>query len=64
MVYVLGGNGQFSSRVTYEELLSRILYLLFLQPGLLGVFQKLIASKANDHQGFYLLNSIIEHMPP
>uniref|UniRef100_A0A8C6PGN0 Exportin-2 n=1 Tax=Nothobranchius furzeri TaxID=105023 RepID=A0A8C6PGN0_NOTFU len=32
-------------------------------PGLLGVFQKLIASKANDHQGFYLLNSIIEHMP-
>uniref|UniRef100_A0A8C9PEW2 Exportin-2 n=1 Tax=Spermophilus dauricus TaxID=99837 RepID=A0A8C9PEW2_SPEDA len=34
------------------------------RPGLLGVFQKLIASKANDHQGFYLLNSIIEHMPP
>ncbi|XP_009996976.1 PREDICTED: exportin-2 isoform X2 [Chaetura pelagica] len=33
-------------------------------PGLLGVFQKLIASKANDHQGFYLLNSIIEQMPP
>uniref|UniRef100_A0A3Q3XSD6 Importin N-terminal domain-containing protein n=1 Tax=Mola mola TaxID=94237 RepID=A0A3Q3XSD6_MOLML len=33
-------------------------------PGLLGVFQKLIASKANDHQGFYLLNSIIEHMSP
>lgn len=33
-------------------------------PGLLGVFQKLIASKLNDHQGFYLLNSIIEHMPP
>ncbi|KAF3856376.1 hypothetical protein F7725_017099 [Dissostichus mawsoni] len=32
-------------------------------PGLLGVFQKLIASKANDHQGFYLINSIIEHMP-
>ncbi|XP_032826379.1 exportin-2 [Petromyzon marinus] len=32
-------------------------------PGLLGVFQKLIASKNNDHQGFYLLNSIIEHMP-
>ncbi|TWW62129.1 Exportin-2 [Takifugu flavidus] len=33
-------------------------------PGLLGVFQKLIASKANDHQGFYLINSIIEYMPP
>uniref|UniRef100_A0A7N8X746 Exportin-2 n=1 Tax=Mastacembelus armatus TaxID=205130 RepID=A0A7N8X746_9TELE len=32
--------------------------------GLLGVFQKLIASRANDHQGFYLLSSIIEHMPP
>ncbi|XP_052087731.1 exportin-2-like isoform X2 [Mytilus californianus] len=31
--------------------------------GLLGVFQKLIASKANDHEGFYLLNSIIQHMP-
>lgn len=31
--------------------------------GLLGVFQKLIASKANDHQGFYLLNSIIQHLP-
>ncbi|KAJ6665630.1 hypothetical protein lerEdw1_002000 [Lerista edwardsae] len=37
---------------------------LNLQPGLLGVFQKLIASKLNDHQGFYLLNSIVEHMPP
>lgn len=31
--------------------------------GLLGIFQKLIASKANDHEGFYLLNSIVEHMP-
>lgn len=31
--------------------------------GLLGIFQKLIASKTNDHEGFYLLNSIIEHMP-
>lgn len=30
----------------------------------LGVFQKLIASKANDHQGFYLLNSMYEHMKP
>ncbi|RWS11546.1 exportin-2-like isoform X2 [Dinothrombium tinctorium] len=30
--------------------------------GLLGVFQKLIASKTNDHEGFYLLQSIIEHM--
>ena len=31
--------------------------------GLLGVFQKLIASKNNDHEGFYLLQSMIEHMP-
>lgn len=30
--------------------------------GLLGVFQKLIASKANDHEGFYLLQSLLEHM--
>merc|ERR1711970_1426530 len=32
--------------------------------GLLGVFQKLIASKSNDHEGFYLLQSMIEHMSP
>ncbi|PNF40478.1 Exportin-2 [Cryptotermes secundus] len=31
--------------------------------GLLGVFQKLIASKVNDHEGFYLLQSLIEHFP-
>ncbi|KAH9496808.1 Exportin-2 [Bulinus truncatus] len=31
--------------------------------GLLGVFQKLIASKSHDHEGFYLLNYIIEFMP-
>ncbi|XP_002130634.2 exportin-2 [Ciona intestinalis] len=30
----------------------------------LGVFQKLIASKSNDHYGFYLLNSMVEHMQP
>ena len=30
---------------------------------LLGVFQKLIASKTSDHQGFYLLNSILECLP-
>ncbi|XP_063967955.1 exportin-2-like [Lytechinus pictus] len=30
--------------------------------GLLGVFQKLIASKTNDHQGFYLLQSLVEHL--
>lgn len=32
--------------------------------GLLGIFQKLIASKANDHEGFYLLNTMMESMPP
>ncbi|BFY99292.1 hypothetical protein BsWGS_02332 [Bradybaena similaris] len=31
--------------------------------GLLGVFQKLNASKSHDHEGFYLLNYIIEFMP-
>ncbi|GAB1609148.1 exportin-2 [Argonauta hians] len=31
--------------------------------GLLGTFQKLIASKLNDHEGFYLLNYIIEFLP-
>lgn len=32
--------------------------------GLLGVFQKLIASKANDHEGFLLMQSIIEYFSP
>ncbi|XP_015114350.1 exportin-2 [Diachasma alloeum] len=32
--------------------------------GLLGVFQKLIASKANDHEGFLLMQTIIESFPP
>jgi len=30
---------------------------------LLGVFQKLIASKTNDHEGFYLLQTMVEHFP-
>lgn len=29
---------------------------------LLGVFQKLIASKSNDHEGFYLIGSMVEHI--
>ena len=33
-------------------------------PALLGVFQKLIASKSNDHEGFYLLGSLVEHLEP
>ena len=31
---------------------------------LLGVFQKLIASKVNDHEGFYLMGSMIECLEP
>lgn len=30
----------------------------------LGVFQKLIASKNNDHHGFYVVQSLVEHMDP
>jgi len=29
----------------------------------LGVFQKLIASRAHNHEGFYLLNSMVEYVP-
>ena len=31
---------------------------------LLGIFQKLIASKSHDHEGFYLLSSLVEHVSP
>jgi exportin-2 (importin alpha re-exporter) len=31
--------------------------------GVLGVFQKMIASKSNDHEGFYLLQSLLLHYP-
>ncbi|XP_067006504.1 exportin-2 [Anabrus simplex] len=31
--------------------------------GLLGVFQKLIASKLNDHEGFYLMQTLVEFFP-
>jgi exportin-2 (importin alpha re-exporter) len=31
---------------------------------LLGVFQKLIASKSNDLYGFALLRGILQHLPP
>ena len=30
---------------------------------LLGVFQKLIASKAHDHEGFEVLNAMVESLP-
>eukprot|EP00054_Salpingoeca_dolichothecata_P005032 m.32842 g.32842 ORF g.32842 m.32842 type:complete len:972 (-) comp15079_c0_seq1:180-3095(-) len=31
--------------------------------GVLGIFQKLIASKANDHEGFNLLRGVVEFLP-
>ncbi len=31
-------------------------------PGLLGVFQKLVASEALDHEGYKLLDSMMEHV--
>jgi exportin-2 (importin alpha re-exporter) len=31
---------------------------------LLGVFQKLLASRSNDHEGFGLLQTMVEHMDP
>jgi exportin-2 (importin alpha re-exporter) len=30
--------------------------------GVLGVFQKLIASRAHDHEGFFILNSLVEYL--
>ncbi|WIA07912.1 hypothetical protein OEZ85_007391 [Tetradesmus obliquus] len=33
-------------------------------PACLGVFQKLIASKANDGYGFALISGIVTHLPP
>jgi exportin-2 (importin alpha re-exporter) len=32
--------------------------------GVLGVFQKLNASKAHDHEGFFILNALVEFLPP
>jgi len=31
---------------------------------ILGVFQKLVASKSYDHEGFYILEAIVESIPP
>lgn len=31
--------------------------------GVLGVFQRLNASRAHDHEGFYVLNSLVEALP-
>lgn len=46
-----------------EKKLSVMMTSFHFQKGILGVFQKLIASKTHDHEGFYLLNSIIEFVP-
>ena len=32
--------------------------------GVLGIFQKLVASKAHDQEGFRILEGLITHMPP
>lgn len=31
--------------------------------GVLGVFQKLIASRSHDHEGFFILNTLVEFLP-
>ncbi len=30
--------------------------------GVLGVFQKLLSAKAHDHEGFYILNTLVEYL--
>lgn len=48
----------------YIEKASKVIIETKKEMGLLGVFQKLIASKSNDHEGFYLLGSMVEHFEP
>lgn len=48
----------------YIEKASKVIIGTKEEMGLLGVFQKLIASKSNDHEGFYLLGSMVEHFEP
>ena len=31
--------------------------------GILGIFQKLVGSKLHDHEGFYLIESIVQYLP-
>lgn len=47
--YIRQGSGQI---VAYSKL-----------NAVLGVFQKMIASKSNDHEGFYLLQTLLLHYP-
>jgi exportin-2 (importin alpha re-exporter) len=30
---------------------------------LLGVFQKLVSTRAHDHEGFFILNALVESLP-
>lgn len=39
-------------------------FLFFFQNGVFGVFQKMIASKANDHEGFYLMQTMLSYYSP
>jgi len=51
-------------QIEIEIYSSRIGFLGFaFQGSLLGVFQKLLASKLNDHEGFYLLQTLTEEIP-
>lgn len=29
----------------------------------LGVFQKLLSSRVHDHEGFYIMNAVVESLP-
>eukprot|EP00897_Mesotaenium_endlicherianum_P004221 jgi/Mesen1/3827/ME000207S02837 len=33
-------------------------------PPVLGVFQKLVASRSSDHHGFFILNTVVENLSP
>ena len=46
-----------------EKASQQIIQMAKLQP-LLGVFQKLIASKTNDNHGFYIIESLIQYADP
>jgi len=54
----------YSSDDTCNTCIYLKLFVVFdLQPGILGIFQKLLASKVNDHHGFSLVNCLLMHAP-
>lgn len=59
-IYVENSNSEFVSVFLFVLMYNTC---FMFQSGLLGVFQKMIASRANDHEGFYLMQSLIEHCP-